>query len=168
MYYLSKEELRRLLSVAKAESSVHYLMFATAFRHGLRVSELIGLTTDNLDGPDLTVRRLKGSNQTSQPASAELQAYVAKCVPGTRLFTMHRTTAWRLMQHYGKLAGIAKRKSKPHALKHTTAMQGFAGGMKVNEVQAYLGHKSGASTLRYMVVNDDIASKAFAAAVGNL
>ena len=36
MEYLTKDELRRLLSVAAKHSELHRLMFAASFRHGTK------------------------------------------------------------------------------------------------------------------------------------
>jgi hypothetical protein len=41
------------------------------------------------------------------------------------------------------------------------------GGGKINEVQKRLGHKNGGNTLKYLCVSDDVASRAFQAAVGS-
>ena len=164
--HLTRIELESILAAAKTHSVRDYMMLKTAFSHGLRASEVVHLTAGDIDQGELTVQRLKGSDCTTQPASAELVAFVANMPTDEVLFPVCRQHFWRLMKKYGAAAGIAKRKSKPHALKHTCAMLGLNGGMKINEVQRYLGHKSGSSTLKYLAVDDATASKAFAAAVG--
>lgn len=165
--HLTKLELEAILGAAKAHSVRDYLMLKTAFSHGLRASEVVGMVAGDIDKGDLTVKRRKGSEQTTQPASAELIAYAANKELNDRLFPVCRQHFWTLVKKYGAESGLARRKAKPHALKHTCAMIGLSGGMKINEVQRYLGHKSGASTLKYLVVDDATASKAFAAAVGD-
>jgi integrase len=119
----------------------------------------------------LTVQRLKGSRRTRQPLLSGTQARVIGWIrekrPADYLFPgakpgQHIThvTFWRVFKHYCRATGIPAHLS-PHALKHTTALLGLDGGMKINEVQRYLGHVSGASTLRYLSVGDAEASCAF-------
>jgi len=81
-------------------------------------------------------------------------------------FPMCRKTLWLKMQKYCNEAGIPKFLAHPHSLRHGCAMAGLKGGMKINELQTYLGHVSGSNTMIYLQVDDDVASSAFARAVG--
>ncbi len=180
---LSKDELQRLLEVADTHDR---LMFLLAFNHGLRVTELVGgwltdkhgnkewypgLTAENFVDGYLIVQRLKGSNRTIQKVLANEAALLNEYLqgrtlaPGEKLFKMDRTTAWRHMKALGVAAGIPAFRCFPHALKHSTATVGLAGGMTLPEVQARLGHKSGSSTMVYLGVTEDAASEAFEKAV---
>src|SRR5687767_8761862 len=66
--YLTDEEMTHLLSTARQgrHGVRDYAMLLLAWRHGLRVSELIGLTLVDVQFParQLQVRRLKGSIST--------------------------------------------------------------------------------------------------------
>jgi len=165
---LSKDELQKLLEVAKSHNETDYLMLLVMFNHGLRVSEVLGLTRENVQGDLLVVQRLKGSEKTAQPLLPSerdgLLKLAAEC-EGT-FFPTYRMAVWRMMQAYCHEAGIPKFKARPHALKHTCGKLGVKGGMTVPEVQAYLGHKNGSNTLVYLKEDDASASKAFAAAMG--
>ena len=57
-------------------------------------------------------------------------------------------------------------KAHMHCLKHTTAMQALDGGMKIKRVANVCGACQRKFDLMYLRVNDETASKAFAAAVG--
>ena len=77
--FLSEEELGALLTAAKAgrHGIRDYLLVLTMFRHGLRVSEAIGLRRDevDLDRARLWVRRLKNGLAVEHPiAGDELRA----------------------------------------------------------------------------------------------
>jgi len=69
--FLTEAEVASFLKVArKGRHSVrNYAMVLLAFRHGLRVTELINLRISDLDLDTgrLFVRRLKGSLSTSHP-----------------------------------------------------------------------------------------------------
>ena len=170
MKYLLKDELQAMLGRAKEASPAVHLMILLAFNHGLRVSEVLSLTAANFQDGHLVIQRLKGSCKTAQkllPNEAAL--LVDYKIPACgKLFPIHRQTAWRHVKALGVAAGIPAFRCKPHVLKHSCAMTGLQGGMTLPELQAYLGHKSGASTMMYLKIDDDKASKAFAAAVGGL
>ena len=77
--YLSPGEVVRLLDAAKAgrHGVRDYLLLLLTYRHGLRVSEAVGLRRDelDLDRARLWVRRLKGGLSVEQPiAGDELRA----------------------------------------------------------------------------------------------
>jgi integrase len=168
MKSLTKVELNSLLEVAGKHSPSDRLWMTIAFNHGLRVSEVLALTDANVVAGSLVIQRLKGSRKTVQKLlpteRAEVEALAAK---GGRFFHMHRKTAWLHFKQYCAEAGIPSYLSC-HSLKHTTAKLGLAGGMKINELQTYLGHVNGANTMIYLQVDDEEASKAFAASTGGL
>jgi integrase/recombinase XerD len=170
MKHLSREELTRLLTIAKQNSERDWLMILVSYWHGLRVSEAIELTHENIRDGFITVARKKGSMKTVQPlvrASDPLYDESALVKMTGRFFPITRMTAWNRIQRYGKIAGIPSHLLHPHILKHSIGMHSIktAG---IENVRQYLGHTSIASTGAYLKVDDDVASKAIAAAAGGL
>ena len=169
MKNFTKDELTGLLSAAKAAGPMDYLLILLSVNHGLRVSEVLALTPANFKDGHIIVQRLKGSCKTSQRLLpnelAALNEYVVTS-PDGRLFPICRKTAWAHMKKLGAVAGIDSIKCFNHALKHTCGKLGLNGGMTLPELQTYLGHKSGASTMAYLREDDETASAAFAKAMG--
>lgn len=161
---LTRDELDRLLAVAKKYSFQDFLMFLVTFNHGLRVSETLALTPENLQGSFLVVQRLKGSFKTTQPLLASEREFLSLLTG--RWFPMSRWTFGRRMHEYGKEAGIPDFKCHPHSLKHTTGRLGFTGGMTVTDVASYLGHKVMENSLVYMRSTEEESARAFAAGAG--
>lgn len=149
-------------------------MILIAFWHGLRASEVIAITVDDLKDGYLTVQRLKGSNKTIQELvehkdpllneRAGLFAYTAGMLENQTLFPVTRQTFWNIVQRHGKRAEIPLHLCHPHTMKHTIAAQTITSA-NVAHVQRYLGHKSGSSTLEYLKVSDVEASKAVVGAL---
>ena len=142
-------------------------MILVGFWHGLRASEVVSLTPDNLRDGFLTIQRLKGSNRTTQALVADpnpllnerepLLDYARKCGSNQRLFPITRQHFWYLVRGYGQRAGIAAHLSHPHILKHSIAMQTIESA-GIENVRQYLGHKSISSTGAYLKVNDEQAA----------
>lgn len=180
MEHLTREELVRLLSQAKANRERDWVLFLVSFWHGLRASEAVKLTPANFTDGFLDVQRLKGSFRTKQPLvedpdellneKSAVKSWLERHGEshngggrGERLFPISRVQFFRLMRRYGRLAGLPKHLCHPHVLKHSIAMQSIrhAG---IENVRQYLGHRSISSTGAYLRVSDDAASRAIASA----
>lgn len=173
MNALTREEYRTLLQDEKLTPR-HRLMLKVGFWHGLRVSELVGLTRESIADGYVTVQRLKGSMKTHQKyqehpdplldESNELRALHKELVPGERLFPMTRFGVNKLMERASKRTGIPRHKMHPHALKHSIAVQSIKSA-GIENVRQHLGHKSIASTGAYLRVSDEQASAAISGAM---
>jgi type 1 fimbriae regulatory protein FimB/type 1 fimbriae regulatory protein FimE len=164
MKSFTREQLDRLLEVAKDESFIDYLMLLCTFNHGLRVSETLSLTASNIVGGYIIVERGKKSHRCEHPLLPSEAEYLTK-LQG-KFFNMCRMTFWRRMQHYGAKAGLPPHLCHPHVLKHSCGRIAYEGGMGIPEIQRWLGHKNGANTMVYLQATDEQAAKAFVAAVG--
>ena len=168
MRSFSKEELRALLEAARAKRERDWLMILVTFNHGLRVSELLAITADNIRDGYLRIPRLKGSLETVQPLIehpdpllSERQPiieYAEKSIlPGEPLFQLTRQRVWQIIREHGKTAGIAEHKLFPHALKHSIAKQ-LISKVGIENTRQWLGHRSMNSTGEYLRVDDESAS----------
>jgi integrase/recombinase XerD len=142
------------------------------YSSGLRVSELAGLTLQQLDLDHGFVRVFgKGSKERVVPvgakACAALLDYVTAARPhfvkprtGSQLFLSERGTAisrkmlWVLIRKYAKRAGITQ-PVKPHLLRHSFATHLLSGGADLRAIQEMLGHASIATTQIYTAVTPD-------------
>lgn len=172
---LTREELLLFLAWQWFdENPIHRLMYKVAFWHGLRVSELISLTKENIRDGNITVQRLKGSLATVQPFVAhpnpllneadDLREMYSQLQAGERLFPWDRSWVRKLMQRAGTQVGIPAYKMHPHALKHTIAILTIrkAG---IEHVRVRLGHKSIGSTGEYLKATEEQASEAVTSAM---
>jgi len=173
MQHLAKVELLEFLRVAKETRERDWLMFLVAYWHGLRASEVVKLQRTAVANGFLTVHRLKGSDTTTQPLvedenpllneRASLET-LARSTPSTSLmFPFSRVHYFRLFRQYAKRAGVPEHKRHPHTLKHSVARH-HIDEMGIQNLKKYLGHKSLASTGKYLEVDDEEASAAMARA----
>ncbi|MCI0459138.1 MAG: tyrosine-type recombinase/integrase [Gemmataceae bacterium] len=141
-----------------------HAMMLMAFRHGLRVSELVDLRLKDLDldTSRLYVRRKKGSLSTHQPVEGdELRAIRAwlrerEQRPDARspyLFLSERGPMAR--QAFNYLVAQAGKRARlrfhvhPHMLRHSTGYYLANRNHDTRLVQDYLGHRNIAHTVRY-------------------
>jgi len=174
MEHLSNDEIHELLRVAKAHKERDWLMILVGYWHGLRASEVIAITAGSIVEGYITVFRLKGSMKTVQPLvehadpllneAVGLSEYARGMHANQRMFPISRVQFYRLVQRYGATAGIAKRNSHPHILKHSIAMQSIATA-GIENLRQYLGHKSLSSTGAYLKVEDKTAAAAVTGAL---
>jgi type 1 fimbriae regulatory protein FimB len=171
---LQRDELLKLLAVARSHSERDWLMILIAFTHGLRATETVKLIKHDFPDGYLSAKRLKGSLHTLQPLLSNsdplldektaLEKYLVTLQPKDRLFLMDRHAFAYRIRKYSREAGIARHKASPHKLKHTCGMLSIKSA-GIENVRQYLGHKSLASTGAYLRVTDEEASVAFAAAI---
>lgn len=140
------------------------------YRHGLRVSELIGLRLSDFDlsSGRLTVRRLKGSQGSVQPLSGAVlravRAYLRERPipsPYAQLFLSERDDPFTrfalnyLVATWGARASIPF-KVHPHMLRHSCgyALVNRPGGAHdLRLIQDYLGHKDIRHTAQYTALS---------------
>jgi len=132
-------------------------MMLLAYRHALRVSELVNMRMADvdLDTGRLFVRRLKGSLSTSQPLEGDeiraLRAWFrqrtnAPCCNSPLVFLSERGPMTRQAFNYicaevGKRAGLSI-KVHPPVLRHSCGFALANKGCDTRLIQDYLGHRN--------------------------
>jgi type 1 fimbriae regulatory protein FimB len=164
--FLTESEIKKFLDAArKGRHSIRdYCLMLTAYRHGLRVSELIDIRLKDLDieSARIFVRRVKGSLSTHQPMEGdELRAIRAwlreresyPTADSNYLFLSERGLLTRQAVNY-LVNQIGKRAKlnfdvNPHMLRHSTGYYLANKGYDTRLIQDYLGHKNISHTVRY-------------------
>jgi integrase/recombinase XerD len=177
---LTQAEVERLLAApgSQGERALRdTAMLETLYATGLRVSELVNLTMQDVDFDRGVVRCMgKGRKERLVPigevARARLLTYLEGARPGlargagrplrigpcAALFItsqckpMTRQGFWKLVKRYAAVAGIDKPIS-PHKLRHSFATHLLAGGADLRAVQAMLGHADIGTTQIYTHVH---------------
>ena len=163
--YLTPDEMARLLDAARSSGrygSRNYAMILIAYRHGLRVSELIALRWSDVDwkGATIHIRRLKGSISGVHPLEGdELRALRRLDRTGEYMFTSERGAPLspdgfrKLIDRLAPVAGLEGLRLHPHMLRHACGYALANRGVDTRTLQAYLGHSQIANTVRYTALD---------------
>ncbi|HEX6849708.1 MAG TPA: site-specific integrase [Chitinophagaceae bacterium] len=164
---LSKEEIALLLR--SIENVKHKTMLMLGYGCGLRVSEITGLTLNDLDENRmlLIVRRGKGKKDrviSLSPAMiVMLRSYKELYEPNHYLFegqypgTAYSVRSLESIIHAAKQRAGIKKAGSMHMLRHSFATHLLDKGTDVVFIQKLLGHNNIKTTLRYLhVTNKDI------------
>ncbi|ABY70122.1 integrase/recombinase XerD [Actinobacillus pleuropneumoniae serovar 3 str. JL03] len=167
---LSEEQVMDLLDspntldpVELRDKAMLELLYAT----GLRVSELVSLSIDNLSLRQGVVRVVgKGDKERLVPIGEEAGYWIQEffrygraillnnlqsdvVFPSRRGQQMTRQTFWHRIKHYAVLAGIDSEKLSPHVLRHAFATHLVNHGADLRVVQMLLGHSDLSTTQIY-------------------
>jgi integrase len=161
--HLFPDEVEAMISAARHVGR-HPLRDSTlillAYRHGLRVSELIALRWEQVDFSSGTIyiNRLKNGVSSTHPLRGpELRALrqLQREYPhSTYLFVSERgavmaaATARGIIERAGEEAGLSL-SVHPHMLRHACGFYLASKGHDTRAIQAYLGHKNIQHTVRY-------------------
>jgi integrase len=161
--YLTEAEVERLLKAAGKNRWGHRdsTMILVAYRHGLRVSELVDLRWDQVDFATATlhVRRVKQGTPSTHPIRGDelraLRRLQREQDPKSPfVFTTERAGPFstagfaRMVERAGVEAKLPF-KAHPHMLRHACGYALANKGHDTRALQAYLGHKNIQHTVRY-------------------
>ncbi|MGI2257902.1 site-specific tyrosine recombinase XerD [Shewanella sp. GXUN23E] len=166
---LSEQDVERLLAEPDPEDTLEcrdQAMLELLYATGLRVTELVGLTLDQISLRQGVVRVVgKGGKERLVPigemASASLERYLVSArelllggqsadvvFPSSQGRMMTRQTFWHRIKRYALRAGIHGDIS-PHTLRHAFATHLLNHGADLRVVQLLLGHSSLSTTQIY-------------------
>jgi integrase/recombinase XerD len=159
---LSPDEVFRFLSCVDYRK--HRTILTTIYATGLRVSEATHLKVTDIDSERMMLRVDQGKGRKdryvmlSPRLLEELRAYWKVTRPTPWLFPgdipgqpISRDAVGQACQKAHRAAGIAK-PITPHSLRHAFATHLLEAGTDVRRIQLLLGHRSLATTSRYLKI----------------
>ena len=157
---LSPEEVLQFL--ASVESFKHRAILTTCYAAGLRISEAVHLKPTAIDSQRMVIRVEQGKGQKDRYVMLSLtllemlRNYYRLARPRQWLFPgdrpsepITRDAVGDACQKALRLSGLSKPVT-PHGLRHAFAVHLLEAGADVRTIQLLLGHRSLATTARYL------------------
>ncbi len=167
--YLTSDEVEALMSAARKVGRHGHrdaTLILQAYRHGLRVSELVALRWDQVElkrGLLHVTRAKNGSPSTHPIRGPEIRALrrLHREYPDSPyVFTTERrgplttSTVRKIVARAGQRAGLPF-PVHPHMLRHACGYKLANDGHDTRSIQHYLGHKNITHTVRYTELSAD-------------
>ncbi len=167
---LSEDQVDDLLSSPNTEDPIELrdkAMLELLYATGLRVSELVTLTMENISLRQGLVRVVgKGGKERLVPMGENAIEWIERFLqygrptllgeqtsdvvfPSKRARVMTRQTFWHRIKHYSVIAGIDVEQLSPHVLRHAFATHLLNHGADLRVVQMLLGHSDLSTTQIY-------------------
>ncbi|HHF6799612.1 TPA: site-specific tyrosine recombinase XerD [Haemophilus influenzae] len=168
--YLTEQQVSDLLNTPDVEVPLELrdkAMLELLYATGLRVTELVSLTIENMSVQQGVVRVIgKGNKERIVPMGEEAAYWVRQFMlygrpvllngqssdvvfPSQRTPQMTRQTFWHRVKHYAILADIDADALSPHVLRHAFATHLVNHGADLRVVQMLLGHTDLSTTQIY-------------------
>ena len=168
--YLTEQQVGDLLQAPSTEIPLELrdkAMLELLYATGLRVTELVSLSMDNISLSQGVVRVIgKGNKERIVPMGEEAAYWVAQFInygrpmllngqssdvvfPSKRAVQMTRQTFWHRIKYYAVLAEIDSDSLSPHVLRHAFATHLVNHGADLRVVQMLLGHSDLSTTQIY-------------------
>lgn len=168
--YLTEQQVSDLLNTPDVEVPLELrdkAMLELLYATGLRVTELVSLTIENMSVQQGVVRVIgKGNKERIVPMGEEAAYWVRQFMlygrpvllnrqssdvvfPSQRAQQMTRQTFWHRVKHYAILADIDADTLSPHVLRHAFATHLVNHGADLRVVQMLLGHTDLSTTQIY-------------------
>lgn len=168
--YLSEQQVGDLLNAPMISEPIELrdkAMLELLYATGLRVTELVSLTADNISLNQGVIRVIgKGDKERLVPMGEEatywLKEYIVNArplllkgksadilFPSQRGQKMTRQTFWHRIKHYALIAHIDQNSLSPHVLRHAFATHLVNHGADLRVVQMLLGHSDLSTTQIY-------------------
>ncbi len=167
---LTEDQVEDLLNAPDLNDPVELrdkAMLELLYATGLRVTELISLTMENISLRQGVVRVVgKGGKERLVPMGESAIEWIETFLhqgrsellgqqtsdvvfPSKRAQQMTRQTFWHRIKHYAVIAGIDIEKLSPHVLRHAFATHLLNHGADLRVVQMLLGHSDLSTTQIY-------------------
>lgn len=170
--YLTAREVQAMMLAARQGPTGErdYCLILLAFRHGMRISEILDLRYRDLDLSEgrINIRRLKNGFSTIHPLlSDECQAIehwnwirgnwknivaIDTVFISRRGTPLSRQQAYRIIRTAGEKAGTVTH-THPHMLRHACGYELAERGADTRLIQDYLGHRNIRHTVHYTASN---------------
>lgn len=161
--YLTHEEGRRFLKCARRCPVAEALFCMTIYYTGMRISEALALTGQDIDHSTGTVRIRSLKKRQLRvfrriPLPERLLSGLTELsfdAPDAALWKFSRTTGWRIIKRVMQHAEITGIHATTKGLRHGFGIRGALAKIPLNLLQYWFGHSQSSTTAIYLDVKDE-------------
>jgi integrase/recombinase XerD len=161
--YLTHAEGKKFLRSARKLPHAKALFCLTIYYTGIRISEALALTPQDVDISTRTLRvrslKKRGKREFRQlPVPDSLLSGLRKLVGNKaegRLWPFSRSTAWRIIKRVMSDCEIAGTHATTKGLRHAFGVRGALAKVPLSLLQLWFGHSQSTTTAIYLDVRGD-------------
>ena len=163
----NKKQLEAMKKYLLAHNQRDYVLFVLGINSGLRISDLLKLTVEDVHGKDrITIREQKTGKSKNFPLSDTSKKVIAEYLKQQNMTSgplfpsrkggnpISRIQAYRTIN---EAAGFAKVKDSigTHTMRKTFGYWAYKSGVDIAIIQKLLNHSAPSVTLRYIGIQQD-------------
>jgi len=160
--YFTNDELRRFFLAIPETKQRDAVFFLVLLGTGRRVSEILGITKNDLDFQNRLLRITTLKKRKKRVDAIRLPkevAYQLSLLTGSlkaedKVFGITRQYADQLCKKYAEIAGITGKRTSCHVFRHTFAVRWLEQGKDIRTLQKHLGHSFITTTMVYLRIVD--------------
>lgn len=157
-----KKQIEAMKKILKGSNVRDYVLFVLGINSGLRISDLLNLTVEDVKGKDrISLREKKTGKAKDFPLSDKSKKIIADYLKNANLTEgalfpskkgkqpISRIQAYRILNEAGQAVGI-KTAIGTHSLRKTFGFHAHSQGVDITRIQKLLNHSTPAITLAYI------------------
>lgn len=174
----SQKQIDNMKRYLKEQSERDYLLFTLGINSGLRISDLLLLSVDDVKGKDrITIREQKTGKTKDFPLGAKCRKAIVDYLKNSGLTegslfpsrkadgskgtgSISRQQAYKIINDAARAVGI-KDAIGTHTLRKTFGYHAYKAGVGVEVIQKLLNHSAPSVTLRYIGITKDELDKVY-------
>lgn len=161
-----KKQIQTMKEYLRAKNIRDYLLFTLGINSGLRISDLLTLTIEDVTKERITLREQKTGKSKDFPLSATCRQAIDDYLKATGrrkgiLFPsrkgrdpLSRIQAYRILKEAAKEIGI-KDSIGTHTLRKTFGYHAYQSGVDITRIQKLLNHSAPSITLAYIGITKE-------------
>lgn len=163
----SKKQIDALKKYLRGQNLRDYLLFVLGINSGLRISDLLKLTVEDVQGQErISIREQKTGKSKDFPLSETCKKAINEYLKTTGLtdsylFTSRkgnkpitRVQAYRILNEAAQYVGI-KEAVGTHTLRKTFGYHAYQNGVDITRIQKLLNHSAPSVTLAYIGITKE-------------
>jgi integrase len=161
-----KKQIQGMKKYLRGQNIRDYLLFTLGINSGLRISDLLKLTVEDVMKDRITIREKKTGKTKDFPLSETCKKAIGEYLKETGLnegtvfpsrkggHPLSRVHAYRILNEAAKQIGI-KEAVGTHTLRKTFGYHAYQGGADITKIQKLLNHSAPSITLAYIGITKD-------------